>query len=86
MEEENTQTEDVIAKSETEKTFLLTDGCMWEANKKNGTSFPHSIEVVDEETGQVRFIKSGARIKFVSGSISVARNQEDYNEINENKA
>lgn len=52
---------------------------MWEANHKNGTSFPHAIEVVDEETGAIRFIKSGARIKFVEGEITEGRNQEQYN-------
>jgi len=64
-----------------EKIFLLTDGCMWEMNKQNSKTHPHSIEVVDMETGSVRYIKSGSRIKFIEGEISVARNQEDYNKI-----
>ncbi len=59
--------------------FILTDGCMWEANMKNNTSFPHSIEVVDVQTGQVRYIKSGSRIQFIEGEITPARNQEEYN-------
>jgi hypothetical protein len=39
------------------KTFIITDACMWEMNKQLGMSAPHAIEVVDIETGQVRFIK-----------------------------
>ena len=62
-----------------EQLFIVTDGCMWEMNKQNGTSYPHSIEVVNEETGQIRYIKSGSRIKFVSGEITEGRNQEGYN-------
>ena len=61
------------------KTFLLTDNCAWEANKKNSTNYPHAIEVVDVETGQVRHIKSGSRIKFVDGFITEGRDQETYN-------
>lgn len=61
------------------RIFILTDGCMWEMNKKQGTYHPHSIEVVDVETGQIRYIKSGARIQFVEGEISTDRNQKDYN-------
>jgi len=64
---------------EEDKVFILTDGCMWEANKKNGTAFPHSIEVVDQETGQVRFIRSGARIALIDGFITDARDQSQYN-------
>lgn len=59
--------------------FILTDGCMWEARKQSDKSYPHAIEVVDAETGQVRYIRSGSRIKFIDGQITVARNQEDYN-------
>ena len=70
-----------MPKSDNEKVFILTDGCMWEKNKVDGTSFPHAIEVVDEETGQVRYIKSGSKIQLVDGEITVARNQEDYNKI-----
>lgn len=66
-------------KKDTDKNFILTDGCLWEMNKQNGTSHPHSIEVVDEETGAIRYIKSGARIRFVNGDISDGRNQEKYN-------
>lgn len=61
------------------RTFLLTDACLWEQQKKNGTFHPHAIEVVDVETGQVRYIESGARIKFVDGSISEGRDQNSYN-------
>lgn len=62
-----------------EKEYILTDGCMWERNKLEGTNFPHSVEVVDAETGQVRYIKSGSRISLVEGEISEIRNQEGYN-------
>lgn len=61
------------------KIFVVTDGCMWERNKVEGTKFPHSIEVMDETTGQMRYIKTGARIAFLEGEISEARNQEGYN-------
>jgi len=62
-----------------EKTFILTDACMYEANKKAGTAHPHAIQVVDIETGSVRYIKSGSKIKFVAGEITVSHSQEDYN-------
>lgn len=65
----------------TKREFILTDGCLWEAQKKAGTFHPHAIEVVDVETGQLRFIQSGARIKFVEGKISPARDQASYNEV-----
>jgi len=42
------------------KKYILTDSCMWEANRKNGTRSEHCIEVVDVETGQTRFIRSGS--------------------------
>ncbi len=64
---------------DTKRTFLLTDGCMWEMNKKKGAYAPHAIEVVDMETGQVRYIKSGAQIRFVEGDITEGRDQETYN-------
>ena len=72
-------------KKDTEKTFLLTDGCMWEMNKKQGTSAPHAIEVVDIETGAVQFIKSGSKIKFIEGDITEGRSQEKYNKYSEKK-
>lgn len=62
-----------------EKVFLVTDGCMWEANKENGTFYPHSIEVVDIETGAVRYIKSGSHIAFLEGEITNTRSQKTYN-------
>lgn len=62
------------------KLFLVTDGCMWEQNKKGKTFYPHAIEVVDVETGELRFIRSGSRIQFVDGNITVGRNQDLYNE------
>ena len=63
--------------------FILTDHCMWEKHKKEGTNFPHAIEVVDIATGSVRFIKSGSRIKFLSGEMTDEVNQEMYNKQNE---
>jgi len=66
-------------KKDSEKTFILTDGCLWEMNKQNGTSHPHAIEVVDVETGQVRYIKSGSQVKFISGEITESRSQDSYN-------
>lgn len=61
------------------RLFLLTDGCMWEKNKKDSTAHPHAIEVVDTETGAVRYIKSGSKISFVEGEITATRDQEIYN-------
>lgn len=66
-------------KKDTQVSFMLTDGCMWEMNKQNGSSYPHSIEVVDVETGAVRYIKSGSRIRFIAGEITDGRNQKTYN-------
>ena len=63
-----------------EKTYLLTDGCLWEINKQTGNEHPHSIEVVDLETGAVRYIKSGSRIAFLEGEITDIRTQKCYNE------
>jgi len=63
-----------------EEIYIITDGCMWEANKQNGTYYPHSIEVVNSKTGQVRYIKSGARIAFIEGEITQTRDQETYNQ------
>lgn len=62
-----------------ETVFVVTDGCMWEMNKQNKTSRAHAIEVVDITTGQVRYIKTGSKIKFVEGNITYSRNQEQYN-------
>ena len=66
-----------------EPTYIVTDGCMWEANKRNGTSHSHAIEVVDIKTGAVRFIRSGSRIAFIDGEISDLRTQEVYNKATE---
>lgn len=62
-----------------EELFILTDGCMWEKNKQDGTSVSHAIEVVSLKTGQIRYIKSGSRIAFVEGEITKTRSQEVYN-------
>jgi len=67
-----------------DRTFLLTDDCMWEAQRQNGTFYPHAIQVVDIETGQTRYIQSGAKIKFVDGLISQGRDQESYNKMHDN--
>lgn len=64
-----------------EKIYLLTDGCAWEINKQTGNEHPHSIEVVDLETGAIRYIKSGSKIIFIEGEISDIRTQESYNKI-----
>ena len=62
-----------------EKIFQLTDGCMWEINKQSGNEHPHAIEVVDTETGAIRYIKSGSRIAFIKGEITDIRTQSFYN-------
>jgi len=62
-----------------ENTYIVTDGCMWEQNKKNSTYHPHAIEVVNIETGQVQYIRSGSRIKLIEGDITDLRSQEAYN-------
>ena len=61
------------------RIFILTDACVWEMNKKAGVYHPHSIEVIDSETGQVRYIDSGSRIKFIEGKITDGRTQGEYN-------
>lgn len=58
---------------------------MWEQNKKGDTFHPHAIEVVDTETGQIRYIESGAIITFVQGSISEGRDQGSYNKATTKK-
>ena len=63
-----------------EQIFIVTDSCMWENNKQNKTNYPHSIQVVDSNTGQVRYIRSGARIVLIEGQITEAHSQEQYNE------
>ena len=68
-----------------ESTFMLTDGCMWEKNKKEGTNYPHSVEVVNVQTGQMRYIRSGSIIKFVDGQITANRDQTDYNKETQNE-
>lgn len=61
-----------------EKVFIITDGCMWEINKQTGNEHPHAMEVVDIETGAIRYIKSGSRIMFVEGEITDIRTQKAY--------
>ena len=67
------------------KKFILTDGCMWEANKQSSTTKPHAVEVVDMETGEVRYIRSGSIVRFESGEISKTRTQECYDKKREKK-
>lgn len=62
-----------------EEIYLLTDGCIWEINRQTGNEHPHAVEVVDIQTGAIRYIKSGSKIKFVEGEISDIRTQELYN-------
>lgn len=61
-----------------ERIYLITDGCVWEINKQLGSEHPHAMEVVDIETGAVRYIKSGSKIRFVEGEISDIRTQKAY--------
>lgn len=63
------------------KKFLLTNYCAWEGNKKNKTSHQHAVQVVDMETGEVRFIRSGSIISFVDGFITETQTQEEYNKL-----
>ena len=63
------------------REFIITDSCAWEANRKAGAFHPHSIEVVDTVTGQIRHIASGAKIKFVEGGITSSRTQAEYNHM-----
>lgn len=65
---------------DSKKTFIVTDSCMWEANRVNGTRSEHSIEVVDIDTGKTRFIRSGSKIRFVEGFITKEHDQDEYNE------
>jgi len=64
---------------------MVTDGCMWELNNKAGTEHAHAIEVVDVQTGAIRYIRSGSVIKFVDGEITDIRTQKAYNKA-QNKA
>lgn len=67
-----------------EKIYLLTDGCIWELNKQTGNEHPHSIEVVDLETGAIRYIRSGSKIAFIEGQITDLRSQGAYNKATKN--
>lgn len=62
-----------------DRIFIITDMCMYEKNKRDGTFHPHAIEVVDIETGQTRYIRSGSKIRFIAGDITEDRNQDIYN-------
>lgn len=64
-----------------EKIFIVTDLCMWENNKQNKTNYPHAIQVVDAETGQVRYIRSGSKIAFIEGQITPSHSQEQYEKV-----
>ena len=66
---------------DTDRTFMVTDMCMWEKNKLEGKTDPHAIGVVDVETGENRYIRGGSKIKFIEGEISEVQKQEDYNNI-----
>lgn len=65
----------------TERTFILTDLCMWEKNRLEGGHDKHCIIVVDEETGQTFHIDGGSKIRFLSGSILGPATQENYNNM-----
>ncbi len=75
--------EDGQKATETKNLYIVTDLCMWEAQKQAGTKAPHAIAVVDEKTGKFRYIKTGARIQFLEGEISDEMSQESYNKSNE---
>lgn len=62
------------------RVYMLTDGCMWEKNYQEGTRHPHSVEVADAATGQMRYIRSGAKIVLIEGDVTELRTQEGYNE------
>ncbi len=66
-----------------EEIYIVTDGCMWEQNKKNSTYHPHAIEVCNSRTGQIQYIRSGSQIKFIEGEITDLRSQETYNKQTE---
>lgn len=68
-----------------DKIYLVTDGCMWEKNKRESASHAHAMEVVDLETGAVQYIRSGSHVTFVKGSITDTRTQEVYNKATEKK-
>lgn len=70
----------VLLSEEESSTFIVTDSCMWEKNKQDGTRAPHAIQVTDEKTGQTRYILTGSRIKFIEGDISQVFSQEQYND------
>lgn len=64
-----------------EKIFILTDSCMWEANKQNKTKrSSHAVQVIDADTGQVRYINSGSKITLIEGQITQIQTQEQYNQ------
>lgn len=48
-----------------------------------GSEHAHAIEVVDLETGAVRYINSGSHIAFIEGQITDIRSQNYYNEATE---
>jgi hypothetical protein len=66
-------------KNYAKKVFLLTDICMWEKNKQEGTHAPHAVQAIDVKTGQSFFINSGSRIRFVDGEITEPLSQDEYN-------
>lgn len=67
--------------SDLDKTFILTDLCMWEQNKQEGKHDRHAIIVIDEDTGQNRAIMGGAKIRLIEGEITPPQSQDDYNGI-----
>lgn len=64
-----------------DRTFILTDLCMWEKNRIEGKDGKHCIIVVDKETGQTFHIDGGSEIKFLSGHIMGPATQEGYNSM-----
>ena len=67
-----------------EEIYIVTDGCMWEINEQIGDEHPHAMEVVNIETGAIRYIKSGSKVSFIEGEISDIRTQKTYNKMPRN--
>lgn len=54
-----------------EKEYLITDQCFWETNPPENYNpldpkrTPHSVTLVDVETGSIALLKSGSIIKVI---------------------
>lgn len=61
--------------------YIITDCCLWEQNKQNKTFHPHAVEIVNLETGQTHYLKSGSKIQIAEGFMTESRDQKSYNKI-----